>query len=99
MSDGELHLTPESIAAMLMFSAASSSLLLVNKLCIHLIPAPSLIATLQFAVCTVFIMLLKWSGLQVVDDWEWFKVRSYLLYIGMFVATIYANMRALQHHH
>ena len=95
-ADEAPKMTGEVVAAMIMFSAASSSLLLINKLCIHLIPAPSLIAALQFAVCTVFILLLKHSGYQEVDDWEWIKVRQYLLYIGMFVTTIYCNFKALE---
>ena len=37
------------------------------------------------------------SGIVVPDHFEWRKVKPYLLYVGMFVATIYANMRALQH--
>ena len=83
--------------SMLMFSLSSSSLLLVNKLCIHYVPTPSLVSTAQFVFCTVFIMGLKASGYQEVDGWEWAKVKPYLLYIGMFVATIYCNMKALQH--
>jgi hypothetical protein len=37
------------------------------------------------------------TGLVATDHFEWRKLKPYLLYVGMFVATIYANMRALQH--
>ena len=37
------------------------------------------------------------SGQVATDHFEWRKVKPYLYYVGMFVATIYANMRALQH--
>ena len=37
------------------------------------------------------------TGIVKPDSFEWRKVKPYLLYVGMFVATIYANMRALQH--
>ena len=37
------------------------------------------------------------SGSVPKDKWEWYKIKPYLVYVGMFVATIYTNMRALQH--
>ena len=37
------------------------------------------------------------SGRVARDHFVWWKVRPYLVYVCMFVATIYANMRALQH--
>ena len=37
------------------------------------------------------------SGAVERDRWEWYKIKPYLYYVCMFVATIYANMRALQH--
>ena len=97
MPEDEVRFTGEALMAMLMFSLSSSSLLLVNKLCIHYVPTPSLVSTAQFVFCAIFIMALKASGRQEVDGWEWAKVKPYLLYIGMFVATIYCNMKALQH--
>ena len=42
--------SPEAAVAMLLFSIASSSLLLINKLCMHYFPIPAIISTLQF-VC------------------------------------------------
>ncbi|EOD08082.1 hypothetical protein EMIHUDRAFT_249207 [Emiliania huxleyi CCMP1516] len=86
----------EAVFAALSFSAASGSLLIINKLCIHAIPAPSFIATIQFAVCTLFCLFLRASGLAAVDGFEREKVRPYLAYTGMFVCTIYCNMKALQ---
>ena len=44
----ELAYTHEAILAMLAFSLASSSLLLINKLCIHYVPVPAFISTAQF---------------------------------------------------
>mmetsp|Transcript_21759 Transcript_21759/g.35933 ORF Transcript_21759/g.35933 Transcript_21759/m.35933 type:complete len:407 (+) Transcript_21759:217-1437(+) len=87
----------EVLSAILFFAAASSSLLLVNKLAIHLVPMPSFISTLQFATCSLFIHMLKCCGKAEVDRWESAKVRPYLFYIGMFVTTIYCNMKALEH--
>lgn len=93
----EDQLTREAVVAMVLFSLASSSLLLINKLCVHLLPAPSLISTAQFVSSTATAVVLMASGRVPADRFEWSKVRPYLLYVLMFVATIYSNMRALQH--
>jgi hypothetical protein len=43
----------EAAFAMLMFSLASSSLLLINKLCLHHFPTPAYISTLQFLTASI----------------------------------------------
>ena len=90
-------LTRQSVVAMLAFSACSSSLLLVNKLCVHRVPCPSLISSIQFAVSVVTIFVLKAAGVITVDPIVWSKVRPYTGYVVMFVCTIYANMKSLEH--
>lgn len=52
MGDGE-QLTGEAAVAMLLFSLASSSLLLINKMCVHYLPAPAFISTAQFLSATL----------------------------------------------
>ena len=46
--DGETGYSAEAAMAMLLFSLASSSLLLINKLCLHYFPVPAFVSTLQF---------------------------------------------------
>lgn len=87
----------EAVIFMLLYSAASSSLLLINKLCLHYIHAPSFISTLQFISASVTPVALMATGLVPKDGWEWVKVKAYLYYVGMFVCTIYCNMKALEH--
>ena len=87
----------DAISAMLMFSLASSSLLLINKIVLHMIPMPSLVSSLQFFCATITALVLMLTGRVPRDRYEWPKVRPYLYYIAMFVATIYCNMKALQH--
>eukprot|EP00964_Phaeocystis_antarctica_P019494 scaffold10761_cov62-Phaeocystis_antarctica.AAC.8 len=86
-----------SIWAMFTFSVCSSTLLLVNKVCMHRVPAASFISTVQFIATGITCLTLKYSGLAVVDDFEWVKVKPYLYYVVMFVATIYCNMKSLEH--
>lgn len=81
--------------AMLLFSLSSSMLLLLNKICLHLLPAPSLLSSLQFCVSAFVVLGMKVTGTAVVDDYEWMKVRPYLIYTGIFIACIYCNLRAL----
>ena len=80
---------------MTMYAIASSSLLLVNKICLHRVPLPAAISTLQFLTTGGFVVVLKASKYAEVDGWEWEKVKPYLLYGPLFCATIYANMKAL----
>ena len=97
MGEEESGHSAEAAFAMLSFSIASSSLLLINKLCMHYIPAPAFVSTLQFFCAAVTSIVLMARGTVASDGWEWQKVKPYLYYVVMFVCTIYANMRALQH--
>jgi hypothetical protein len=53
----EATCTKEAGVAMLLFSMASSSLLLINKLCLHYLPVPASISCLQFLVSSVTAMV------------------------------------------
>ena len=81
---------------MVVFSLCSASLLVVNKAAVIAFHAPAFITCAQFVTSTVFVLGLKWSSCAEVDDFEWVKVRMYLAYVGMFVGSIYSNMKALQ---
>lgn len=89
-------LNRETAGAVALFSLCSASLLLVNKAALLVFHAPSFIASTQFASATLFVLILKWTNCAEVDDFEWSKVRLYLVYVGMFVGSIYSNMKALQ---
>lgn len=97
MPNAEVGYSTEAACAMLLFSLASSSLLLINKLCVYYFPVPAFVSTAQFLSASITAMVLMISGVAKVDHFEWHKVKPYLLYVVMFVSTIYANMRALQH--
>jgi len=92
-----MEYTANTISAMFIFSLCSSSLLLVNKVCMHMVPAPSFISSIQFVTTAIYCVFVKYSGIAVVDDFEWLKVKPYLYYVAMFVATIYCNMKSLEH--
>ena len=74
-----MEYSTSTLWAMLLFSLCSSSLLLVNKLTLNHIPLPALVSTLQFVVASGTCLVLKATGLAVVDDFEWAKLKPYLL--------------------
>ena len=93
----EENSTPLAVGmAILGYSLCSSTLLLANKMAIGYLPVPSVVAFIQLASSTLFILLIKCCGVQV-DDLEWEKVKKYSIYVVAFVAAIYANMQALAH--
>ena len=89
-------LQPGQLTVLVCFSAISSTLLLVNKLTLNHIPLPALVSTLQFVVASGTCLVLKATGLAVVDDFEWAKVKPYLLYVCLFGASIFTNMKVLE---
>ena len=95
MSD-TTQLTPTAAFAMVVYSLCSASMLLVNKMCLHAVPLPGLVSVTQFVFAAVTIAGIKLSGLAIVDDFEWRKVKAYLLYVALFVIGIFTNMKAVQ---
>jgi len=73
----EVGYTAEAVTAMLLFSVASSSLLLINKIALHLLPLPSLISTAQFVVSALTAVGLMAYGAVPPDRYEWRKVKPY----------------------
>ena len=88
--------TREAVVAMFLYSLASSSLLLINKACLRMMPLPSTLSALQFATSAATAEVLMATGSVPRDKFVWHKVKPYLYYVGLFVLTIYCNMRALQ---
>lgn len=87
--------TPYQVGlAILGYSLCSSTLLLANKMAIHYLPSPSIVSFAQILFSAVAVLLIKAFGYPV--DWfEWEKMKAYAIYIIIFVAAIYTNMKAL----
>lgn len=90
------ELTPRVLSSMLAYSLSSGSMLIINKMALHTVPLPGLVSVAQFVFAAVCICLIKISGAAPVDDFEWSKVRAYLLYVLQFVLGIFTNMKAIQ---
>jgi len=81
-----------------LYSLASSSMLLVNKALVEHVDSPGLVVSIQLLFTSVAVGLaskLRCFGFEPVT-WSWRVVRLYLLYVGLFVSGVYANMRALK---
>jgi len=93
MSGGE----PSAKFAVLGYAACSSLLLVVNKVAVHLLPAPSFVLLAQVTCSWLAVKLCGWGGLIVVDDLEWPKLKSFFLVSAAFLACIFANIKTLQY--
>jgi drug/metabolite transporter (DMT)-like permease len=86
----------KAVVACLLFSACSASLLIVNKVIMHFAGLPSFISCLQFLSSIVVAMLVMVQGWAKPDPFDWRKVKPYLVYVSLFVTTIYSNFKALE---
>lgn len=82
---------------MLAFSGCSASLLLVNKIIMRFAPLPSLISTVQFVATMIFCQTAMLQGWVPIDKFVWKTTKPYLLYVALFVTTVYCNFKALEH--
>jgi len=96
LGDASCYADPQNVMYCLLYSACSASLLLINRLIMHQMPMASFVSSLQFAASMVTALLVMVQGGAAVDAFEWRKVKPYLLYVSMFVTTIYCNFRALE---
>jgi drug/metabolite transporter (DMT)-like permease len=92
-----LNLSPrmEVATSVVAYSLCSGSMVLLNKLILHLLPYPSLVITFQLCAALSFIFCAKASGYLQVDPLKWEYVVPYLYYIVAFAMGVYSNMRSL----
>ena len=83
-------------AAVIGYSLCSSTLLLANKVAMSYLPYPAVVSFIQIVFSVVAILIMKYGLGYEVDDFEWVKVKPYLVYTCAFVFCIFANMKALQ---
>lgn len=88
--------TTASVAtAVIFYCLCSSSMLLVNKLAVFHIPSPALVTLCQFVSASVFVYMGKLAKLIEVDDFEWSKVKFFLIYVAMFSTGTFSSMKVL----
>ena len=72
-------ISKQVIHAVLMYSAASGTMLVVNKVVLSNIPMPSLVSSIQFIFATLICLFLKFSKLQIVVGFT--NVINYIRFI------------------
>lgn len=79
------------------FGACSSLMLIVNKLVVHLFPAPSFILLAQCVSTFVAVKTLGLCGVIEVDDLECGKARSFFLVAAISLLCLLTNIKTLQY--
>ena len=86
----------EVIASILLYSACSGSLVLINKLTVHYLPFPSLVITFQLIASCLFIAVGTATKMIECDPLKWEYILPYLAYTIAFSIGVYCNMKSLQ---
>ena len=82
--------------AILGYGTCSSLMLVVNKLAVHFLPAPSFVLCAQFFCSWFAVKLCGMTGCIVVDQLELPKLRAFLPVSLAFLAAVFANIKTLQ---
>ena len=84
------------IGLVLVYSVCNSMLLVLNKMSVTRVPAPSVILLAQLWSCAVFIYLLKLTEVVRFGDVSAEKLRSFGIIAVGFIAVLYCNMTTLK---
>ena len=96
LKDGE-KLSPATVFACLGYMTCSSLMLIMNKLTVHFLPAPSFVLLGQLAMSAGAVWLAGKMGYIEVDALEIGKVKKFCFVAFAFLAAIYTNMKTLQY--
>jgi len=79
------------------YMLCSASMLLVNKLAVHFLPAPAFVLLAQFLTAAVAVRAAAALGFIEVDALEWAKVKIFMVVAFCFVGLVFANIKVLQY--
>lgn len=83
--------------AIIGYSTCSSLMLVMNKVAVHLLPAPSLVLVVQLFASWFAVKLCGVCGLITVDALEWKKLVAFFPISLAFLACLFANIKTLQY--
>ena len=84
------------IGLVLVYSVCNSMLLVLNKMSVTRVPAPSVILLAQLWSCAAFIYLLKLTKVVRFGDVSAEKLKSFGIIAVGFIAVLYCNMTTLK---
>lgn len=91
-------LSPAGIFAVFGYMACSASMLIANKVAVHILPAPSTILIAQLMGTAIVVRTAHALGfIEKLDGLEWRKVRAFTPVAAIFTSTILTNMLSLQY--
>ena len=85
------------VFAVVGYGACSSIMLVINKLAVHFLPAPSFLLLAQSVSSWVSVKLAGMAGLIDVDELDLGKAKCFFPVAAAFLACIFTNMKTLQH--
>lgn len=97
LGKGKAGLSPATVFACLGYMTCSSLMLIMNKLAVHFLPAPSFVLMGQLVMSALSVWLAGTMGLVEVDGLEKNKVISFSFVALAFVCAIFTNMKTLQY--
>lgn len=81
--------------AIVAYSICSSTLLLANKFVTLHISSTVVISLIQLIFTSLTLLIIKGLNIEKIDDFEWTKVKGYLILTIFFFASIFTNIKAL----
>lgn len=77
------------------YGLCSSTLIVINKVAVHTLRAPTFILILQLAFAAGTVKGLNVFGVLEAEKLEWRLVRPFLLIVAGFLGTLFANIKVL----
>lgn len=81
----------------LYYAACSSTMLVINKVTVHFLPAPTFVLICQLAVSALTVRVCDSLGYLEADKIEWAKFKRFAWVIVGFLGTIFCNIKVLQY--
>jgi drug/metabolite transporter (DMT)-like permease len=85
----------DKILWILIYSACSSSMLVINKLAVSSNGLPTVVSGAQLAVSALVVAVMESFGAQVLGPFERKRIVPFIVYTSMFAAGLFSNMKAL----
>jgi len=79
------------------YATCSSLMLVVNKVAVHTLPAPSFVLLAQLATSAIAVWLVGQLGIVTVDKLEWKKSVLFMPVAVAFLGAIFTNIKTLQY--
>ena len=88
---------PAPPAASVYYTLASGTLLVINKVAIVALPAPTFVLLAQLVFSAAAVLAAHWVGAIAISPATNRQLMHFLPVVAAFLGTIYANMKVLQH--